>query len=156
MCIVIITIIIVKFIDCCFNSVVRHRVCLCSEYLLIFFLCKGQNFATMIIHMLCHLPDCFRNWGPLWAYSCFPYEGRNGSLKRFFHGSRQMNNQVSMSLCCLGKTSFTCIVLQIAFTYTMSQVLPTIHYTRQTKVQYLLDVLILKSQGICINHPYCE
>ena len=40
---------------------------------------------------------CVRNWGPLWAYSCFSFEGHNHLLKILFHGTRQMNKEVGNS-----------------------------------------------------------
>lgn len=55
----------------------------------------GDNAVTMKVHLLSHLPACVKNWGPLWAYSCFAFEGHNHVLKVLFHGTRQMNKQVS-------------------------------------------------------------
>ena len=55
----------------------------------------GNKFATMNVHMLSHLVESVRCWGPLWSYSCFSFEGMNGYIKTFFHGTREMNTQVS-------------------------------------------------------------
>ena len=30
-------------------------------------------------------------WDPLWAYSCFPFEGMNHILKLLFHGTHDMS-----------------------------------------------------------------
>ena len=57
----------------------------------------GKNACTMNVHLLKHIPECVQNWGPLWAYSCFPFESMNGHLKKYFHGTKNMNTQV-MSL----------------------------------------------------------
>ncbi len=54
----------------------------------------GEDAANMNLHLLRHIPDCVRDWGPLWVYSCFIFESLNGHLKKFFHGTRSMNNQV--------------------------------------------------------------
>lgn len=54
----------------------------------------------MNVHMLRHIPDCVRNWGPMWAYSCFSFESQNGHLKKLYHGTRCMNVQVSMLYVC--------------------------------------------------------
>ena len=54
----------------------------------------GENGCTMNVHSLRHLVTCVRNWGPLWAYSCFTFESFNGLLKSRFHGTRCMNFQV--------------------------------------------------------------
>ena len=48
----------------------------------------------MNFHMLSHLSVCVKNWGPLWAYSCFAYEGMNKELKALFRGTRNMSKQV--------------------------------------------------------------
>lgn len=51
----------------------------------------------MNVHQLRHIVDCIKNWGPLWGYSCFPFESVNGHLKRHFHETRNMNAQVTLS-----------------------------------------------------------
>ena len=56
--------------------------------------CAGDKFATMNVHMLSHLVESVRCWGPLWSYSCFSFEGMNGYIRTFFHGTREMNTQV--------------------------------------------------------------
>ena len=48
----------------------------------------------MNVHMLRHVAQTVRNWGPLWCYSCFPYESLNGHLKSMVHGTRDMTKQV--------------------------------------------------------------
>lgn len=48
----------------------------------------------MNVHMMLHLPQCIKNWGPLWAYSTFHFENLNGYLKYLFHGTRDMTKQV--------------------------------------------------------------
>jgi hypothetical protein len=30
------------------------------------------------------LPDVVNNLGPLWAHSCFPFEGTNATILKFF------------------------------------------------------------------------
>lgn len=59
----------------------------------------GENSATKNLHLLRHVVSCVHNRGPLWAYSCFSFEGMNGQLKSFFHGSRNMNKQVNTCFC---------------------------------------------------------
>ena len=60
----------------------------------------GNKVATMNVHMLCHLSESVRCWGPLWSYSCFAFEAMNGYIKKFFHGTREMSTQVSVNLKC--------------------------------------------------------
>ena len=50
----------------------------------------------MNVHLLSHLAETVRSWGPLWAYSCFSFEGMNGYMKTFFHGTREMSTQVNI------------------------------------------------------------
>ncbi len=49
----------------------------------------------MNVHMLTHLAFHVRNWGPLWSYSCFSFESVNGQIRKLFHGTRDMSEQVS-------------------------------------------------------------
>ena len=58
----------------------------------------GERFATMNVHLLSHITDCVRNWGPLWCYSCFSFESMNGFVKSFFHGTREMSQQVGSDM----------------------------------------------------------
>ena len=48
----------------------------------------------MNVHLLRHLTYYVRSWGPLWAFSCFGFESINGDLKKFFHGTTNMSEQV--------------------------------------------------------------
>ena len=69
----------------------------------------GVKPTTMNVHLLMHLPDCVKSWGPLWAYSCFHFENLNGYLKFLFHGTRDMTKQVYTMLCSFfGITSCYC------------------------------------------------
>ena len=61
----------------------------------------GENACTMNIHLLCHMCECVANWGPLWCYSCFPFESVNGRLKTHYHGTRSMNKQLGFSYIML-------------------------------------------------------
>lgn len=55
-----------------------------------------ENGCTMNVHMVRHITECVRNWGPMWAYSCFSFESMNGQLRRLHHGTRNMNVNVSL------------------------------------------------------------
>lgn len=54
----------------------------------------GAKNCTMNLHLLGHLAECVRDWGPLWAYSCFSFESSNNHLRKLFHGSKDMSKQV--------------------------------------------------------------
>lgn len=71
----------------------------------------------MNVHLLRHIPGCVRNWGPLWAYSCFAFESMNGHLKKFFHGTKNMNTQVRYlyELVVVIKTLFNLLLLAGVF-----------------------------------------
>ena len=49
----------------------------------------------MNIHLLKHLTVHVKNWGPLWSYSCFGFESVNGDVKKLFHGTCDMSEQVN-------------------------------------------------------------
>ena len=48
----------------------------------------------MNVHLLSHLAETVRHWGPMWVYSCFHFETMNAVLKSVFHGTRDMSEQV--------------------------------------------------------------
>lgn len=58
-------------------------------------LLAGAHANSMNIHLLKHLTDHVKNWGPLWSYSCFGFESVNGDVKKLFHGTRDMSEQVN-------------------------------------------------------------
>ena len=60
------------------------------------YLFKGATSCKMNFHLMSHLASCVSSWGPVWSYSCFPFESMNGLLKLFFHGTKNMSEQVSI------------------------------------------------------------
>ena len=54
----------------------------------------GPTSVSMNVHQLRHLVYHVKNFGPLWVYSCFSFESRNGDLKRLFPGTKNTSNQV--------------------------------------------------------------
>lgn len=54
----------------------------------------GEEGCSMNVHLLSHLTECVKSWGPVWCYSCFPFESRNADIKWIFHGSRDMSNHI--------------------------------------------------------------
>ena len=64
--------------------------CLFTEIVsVLYYIYIGEKRTTMNVHLLSHLVDCVKRWGPLWAYSCFVYETMNGHLKKLFHGTKK-------------------------------------------------------------------
>jgi hypothetical protein len=40
----------------------------------------------MNVHNILHLPAMVKKWGPLWGWSCFPFESYNGDIIACVHG----------------------------------------------------------------------
>ncbi|XP_077258856.1 uncharacterized protein LOC143895532 isoform X2 [Temnothorax americanus] len=55
----------------------------------------GLQFCSINIHQILHLPDCVRRLGPLWVYSCFPYEDINGKILKLVHGTTNIESQIA-------------------------------------------------------------
>ena len=56
---------------------------------------KGDEACTLKVHLLKHYAGVVRKWGPLWVYGGFSFEGMNNQLCKFFHGTRNMSQEVS-------------------------------------------------------------
>jgi len=51
-------------------------------------------------HLLVHLVECVREFGPLWTVSCFPFENANGLLVKCITGTNDSAiNMVASALC---------------------------------------------------------
>eukprot|EP00732_Lithocolla_globosa_P003899 Lithocolla_globosa_v1_NODE_3326_length_1698_cov_8.685332.p1 type:complete len:282 gc:universal NODE_3326_length_1698_cov_8.685332:993-148(-) len=46
------------------------------------------------VHSVRHLVQCVVKNGPLWVFSCFPYENKNGELASFMTGTKQVHLQI--------------------------------------------------------------
>lgn len=61
----------------------------------------GIEEMTYNVHLLLHLVDCAKDYGPLWAFSLFIFEDINGLLKKHVKGPKepiiQIANRVVMS-----------------------------------------------------------
>jgi hypothetical protein len=55
----------------------------------------GLNNMTLNLHNLCaHLAFYVRQLGPIWAWSCFPFEDMNGSVLERLHGTGNVCQQI--------------------------------------------------------------
>ena len=54
----------------------------------------GKRYMSANVHLLLHLPNTVHQLGPLWVYSCFYFEGENGTLKSLVHGTQHTEKQV--------------------------------------------------------------
>lgn len=57
----------------------------------------GHSKVTMSVHLLSHLTNYVKYWGPLWTFSAFAFEGMNRHLKKLFHGTRDMSYNLALS-----------------------------------------------------------
>ncbi|WAQ94315.1 hypothetical protein MAR_006786 [Mya arenaria] len=57
-----------------------------------------DNIMGLNMHNLLHLTTCVRNWGPLWAWSCFSFESFNGQIKKTVHGTGNVCLQIFWAL----------------------------------------------------------
>ena len=57
----------------------------------------GDNSCLINVHNLIHLVLLVKQWGPLWVYSCFGFENMNGHIKKMFHGTCQILDQLVFS-----------------------------------------------------------
>lgn len=61
----------------------------------------GRCHMTYNVHILLHLSDSVRNWGPLWCYSAYSFEGCNGFLLKLYHGTQSVPLQIVTSFLLL-------------------------------------------------------
>ena len=54
----------------------------------------GYRNCTHNMHLLTHLAKYVRLWGPLWTHSLFPFENKNGLLKKDFLGTNNIAKQL--------------------------------------------------------------
>ncbi|KAJ8671106.1 hypothetical protein QAD02_002365 [Eretmocerus hayati] len=71
---------------------------LLNEYVSQFGLLYGDDHMNCNLHLLLHLPEIVRCFGPLWVVSCFPFENMNGVLKKLVHGTKYAETQICSSV----------------------------------------------------------
>ncbi|XP_069103063.1 uncharacterized protein [Argopecten irradians] len=59
------------------------------------------RFLTLNFHLLLHLPGNVRQMGPLWGYSCFPFEDANGFLMKLVKGTQSVHSQLIDSIAIM-------------------------------------------------------
>ena len=55
----------------------------------------GKENCTFNVHQLLHLHESVLNWGPIWGYSTYAFEGCNGTLLQLFHGTQHIPIQIT-------------------------------------------------------------
>ena len=58
----------------------------------------GKEYITLNFHQLFHLVDTVRLHGPMWCFTCFPYESFNKILVGFVHGTNHVEHYVAESI----------------------------------------------------------
>ena len=69
------------------TSITAEDLNMCQEMLISFHELIPQLYPETLLtanfHMLVHLSDCVKDWGPLWGYSTFGFENLNGYLRQY-------------------------------------------------------------------------
>ena len=55
----------------------------------------GKESVTYNVHQLSHFVANVRCWGPLWAYSAFPFESMNHTMLKMKHGTQHTAMQIA-------------------------------------------------------------
>ena len=76
---------------------------LLSHFCLIFGKLYGDRQERINVHLLLHLCDFVKLFGPLFCYSCFPFEDFNGLLKSLVKGSQHAEAQIVNSVSIIQK-----------------------------------------------------
>ncbi|CAG2245020.1 unnamed protein product [Mytilus edulis] len=84
--------------DCITPDDLKRSQTMLSYFVHMFTALYGQRYMTLNMHSLLHLPECVEDLGPMWVYSCFPYENANGLLTKLFHGTQNIELQIISSL----------------------------------------------------------
>lgn len=74
-----------------------------NYYVCMFSVLYGEAHMGINIHSLVHLTDTVKDLGPLFVFSCFPYESLNGDLKVLFHGTQSIDKQIASAVSKLLK-----------------------------------------------------
>ena len=68
--------------------------------------------CTMNVHLLQHFAYYVSRRGPIWAYSCFAFEGMNAFIKHLVHGTHHAMEQIGCAIgLCFSLCTFTQDVL---------------------------------------------
>lgn len=52
------------------------------------------RYLTLNFHLLLHFTENVKQLGPIWGYSCFPFEDRNGFLMKLVKGTHHVHTQL--------------------------------------------------------------
>lgn len=74
---------------------------LLKRFLIDFPIFYGEKRMTFNVHLLKHLPQMVLNAGPLWCYSLFPFESKNGFISTLVSGKRNCPQELAIKLMIL-------------------------------------------------------
>ena len=63
---------------------------------------------TANVHHLLHLSEIVKKFGPLYVYSCFPFEGANGSLLSYIRGTQNIDVQILETVSIMSELTLCC------------------------------------------------
>ena len=117
-----------------------------------------KNHCLFNIHLLRHLALSVKNWGPLWATSCFTFENYLGAMKKMHNGTVFAAEQIAKSVLLLNNISFILKDttrsegFQVLFNDIFRQSLPTseslVHLDIKPAVIDFLTMEALKTAGV--------
>ncbi|XP_073668003.1 uncharacterized protein [Paramisgurnus dabryanus] len=84
-----------------------------NEFVCNFETLYGRSHMTYNVHILQHLSDSVRNWGHLWCYSPYSFEGCNGFLLKLYNGTQSVPLQIVTSFLLLKKVESIGQILMI-------------------------------------------
>ena len=85
------------------RSMLRKTEGLIKHYCFKFSFYYSERYMTANLHHLLHLPEVVFNFGPLFTYSCFPFESQNGKLLKFVKGTQYVDLQIIESIALTQK-----------------------------------------------------
>jgi hypothetical protein len=69
-----------------------------KEFVKTFQTLYGENAMAYNVHLILHLSENVENCGPLWTYSNFCFESKNGYLRREIIGSTDVVKQLTFNI----------------------------------------------------------
>ena len=83
------------------NEMIDNANTYLKEYVCRFQVLYGEIHMSHNLHLLLHLLEMVKRFGPLWVTSCFPFENMNGVIKSLVHGTRYPVLQIYSSISLL-------------------------------------------------------
>ncbi|XP_063961852.1 uncharacterized protein LOC129268704 isoform X2 [Lytechinus pictus] len=83
------------------NDILRSSDFMLRKFVMYVVPLYGIKESTFNVHLLLHMSNSVKQWGPLWGTSAFPFESYNGYLKKLFSGTNYVPQQIFQSVCRL-------------------------------------------------------